>query len=82
MILYTIMPSEYIFNRDNEEYHKNNYVDIEYMNEKIQAIELSDGNYIINRLLSSNPSAFLNPGLMPGRVIKAIVPGGNVSEHR
>jgi hypothetical protein len=30
---------------------KNNYVDIEYMNEKIQAIELSDGNYIINRLL-------------------------------
>ena len=70
MILHTIMPLEYIFNKDSSEYNKSDYVDIEYMNEKIQAIELSNGNYIINRLLSSNPSAFLNPNLMPGRIIK------------
>ena len=70
MILYSIIPADVVF--DGFDSSKNNmrFVELEYMGEKIQAIPESNGEYIIARLLSTSPKAYLNPALQPGNVIK------------
>jgi len=71
VILYSIIPADIVFDGfDSEKKSSMKFVELEYMGEKIQAIPVSNGEYIIARLLSTSPKAYLNPALQPGNVIK------------
>lgn len=71
MILYSIIPADIVFNGYNQEKKEDiKYVELEYQGEKIQAIPVSNSEYIITRLISTSPKAYLRPGLQPGTVIK------------
>ncbi|MFZ5987299.1 MAG: YlzJ-like family protein [Bacillota bacterium] len=68
MILYSIVPPEVVF--DN--YDKGGgqgYIEIEYLGEKVVVMPLTNNRYMIDRVISTSPKAFLNPKLMPGEVI-------------
>jgi hypothetical protein len=69
MILYTIVPYNVIFGFGSEIYSQ--IFEIEYLGEKVQVYSLKDNEYIINRVVSTSPKAFLKPELQPGTVIKA-----------
>ncbi|HHV98562.1 MAG TPA: hypothetical protein GXX36_03155 [Clostridiaceae bacterium] len=71
MILYSIIPADIVFDGfDSNKKNDMRLIELEYMGEKIQAIPASNGEYIIARLLSTSPKAYLNPALQPGNVIK------------
>ncbi len=70
MILYTIMPPDIVFGGFGFYMNNLGFVELEYMGEKIQAIPLSNGEYKIERILSTSPKAYLNPALQPGNIIK------------
>lgn len=71
MILYSIIPAEFVINGFGSNWNSNlRFVELEYMGERIQAIPLSNGEYIIERILSTSPKAYLNPALQPGKIIK------------
>lgn len=68
MILYTIVPYSVIYDSDTGKYSE--LLEIEYLGEKILVYSLQDNEYIINRILSTSPKAFLKPELQPGTIIK------------
>ena len=71
MILYSIIPADIVFEGfDSDKKNSMRFVELEYMGEKIQAIPLSNGEYIIERILSTSPKVYLNPSLKPGNIIK------------
>lgn len=70
MILYSIVPMEFVFGNFNNETENSNYVELEYLGEKIVAIPLSNNRYKIDRIISTSPKAYLNPNLIPGTIIK------------
>ena len=49
---------------------ENEYVELEYLGEKIIAIPLSNNRYKIDRIISTSPKAYLNPNLAPGTIIE------------
>ncbi|HHV94917.1 MAG TPA: hypothetical protein GXX37_00350 [Clostridiaceae bacterium] len=67
MIIYSIIPNEIIFasNKDCPE-----MLEVEYEGEKVEVYERGRNEYVINRIISSSPKAFLNKNLQPGTVIK------------
>ncbi len=75
MILYTIIPDESIFNNDNSVSNSNQASDnlatmeINYMGEKVAVLKNSNNKYVVERLLSTSLSAYLNPKLQPGTEI-------------
>lgn len=69
MILYTIVPHNVIFGFGTDIYSQ--IFEIEYFGEKVQVYSLQDNEYIINRIVSTSPKAFLKPELQPGTIIKA-----------
>ena len=69
MILYTIVPLEVIFMNEDKD-NRNTYIEIDYMGVKIQAIPLSGNQYMINRIISTSPRAYLDPKLKPGSIVK------------
>ena len=70
MILYSIIPIDIVFSK-NGPYEGKDMVEMEYMGQKIQASPLTDNQYVIVRLISTSPKAFLNPALQPGTVIRS-----------
>jgi len=68
VILYTIVPYNVIFGSNNDIYSE--LFEIEYLGEKIQVYSLQDNEYIISRIVSTSPKAFLKPELQPGTIIK------------
>lgn len=68
MILYTVVPYEIIFNNNDNNDMKAS-MEIEYLNEKVVVTPVSNNCYRIERLISTSPKAYLNPGLMPGELI-------------
>ncbi|ABN52328.1 MAG TPA: hypothetical protein DEF39_02450 [Hungateiclostridium thermocellum] len=70
MILYSIVPPEIVFgNFDWCENQKQNYIEVDYCGEKVVVMPLSNNRYMISRVISTSPKAFLNPKLMPGNII-------------
>ena len=67
MIIHSIVPYE-IFFANNKECPE--MLEVEYEGEKVEVYERSRNEYIINRIISSSPKAFLNKNLQPGTVIK------------
>ncbi len=75
-MLYSIVPPELVMgNMADRSTDAPVYVEIEYMGERVQAMPLEDRGYVINRIISTSPKAYLNPGLQPGTVIGGIKPG-------
>jgi len=65
MILYSIVPPEIVFgNFDWCENQKQNYIEVDYCGEKVVVMPLSNNRYMISRVISTSPKAFLNPKLM------------------
>lgn len=71
MILYSIVPADIVFKGFNtDEKADISYVELEYQGERVQAVPVSNSEYIIARLISTYPKAYLKPGLQPGTIIK------------
>jgi hypothetical protein len=68
MILYSIIPAELVF-ADSPDRPNQTFLEMDYRGEKVQVSPLENNRYIIQRLLSSSPKAYLDPNLQPGRVI-------------
>ena len=70
MILYSIIPLDIVFgNMDSSTEMK--YMEAEYLGEKVLVSKLENDNYMIARLLSTNPKSYLNQKLEPGSVVKS-----------
>ena len=74
MILYSIVPGEVVF-----EYNENpviSFLEMEYLGEKVVVSQTDDNKYVICRLISTSPKAYLDPRLQPGMVIERSFPNG------
>lgn len=69
MILYTIVPDEIIFGEGYNNALENNLTEVEYLGEKLQVVQAVGNQYVIKRIISTSPKAFLNPRLQPGVII-------------
>ena len=67
-MLYTIMPEEVIFKEAYSD-EKQKYEEIEYNGKKVIAKILENGDYVIERLISTDVSDYVNENLMPGNII-------------
>lgn len=71
MILYSIVPPEVVFENFGQ-CEKQNYIEVNYSGEKLVVMPLSNNRYMINRVISTSPKAYLNPELMPGNIISGV----------
>lgn len=71
MILYSVIPPEVVFSNPEEEGKRRTF-EIIYRGERVEVTRIDGNRYIITRLLSTSPRAFLDPGFTPGTEI----PGG------
>ena len=74
MILYSIIPAEVVFKdfdkmSEDSMQKENQKIEMEYLGEKMQVTQLSNNQFVIDRLISTSPKAFLNPRLLPGTVL-------------
>lgn len=74
MILYTIYDPSVIF--ENIDYYnpqntKTSFSEIEIHGVKVQVVQMGNEEARIERILSTNPSHYLDPRLQPGRIIPA-----------
>jgi hypothetical protein len=69
MIMYSIIPNEIIF-AENEYMKEIKYFEGSFDGEKVQVMALSNNRYVVNRILSTSPKAYLNPKLQPGSIIE------------
>jgi hypothetical protein len=68
-MFYSIVPLSVVFSNMEEEKGQT-FKEIEYLGEKVVVTSTAQNEYVINRILSTSPKAFLNPKLQPGTVIK------------
>ena len=70
MILYSIIPGEVVMNNDYYNSHvSENTLEIDYMGERVVVSPLENNRYVIDRLISTSPKAYLNPAFQPGTII-------------
>jgi len=69
MILYSIIPPEYVLQDMSKNNGDNQYFEAEYLGEKIQVARHGNNSYKIVRIIGTSPQAFLNPELQPGKII-------------
>jgi len=74
MIIYSIIPNEYIFSEqkyflEQNNMSESNYLQIEYMGETLEVSPMSNNCFIVNRIISTNPKSFLKTQIQPGKVI-------------
>lgn len=69
MILYSIVPSEVVFG-DYSANPVSASMEMDYMGYRVQVSALPNNQYVINRLISTSPKAYLDPRLQPGTVIR------------
>lgn len=71
MILYSIVPAEVVFGGQDGGSTAVELKEMDYMGEKVQVSALTNNRYVIQRLLSTKPGAYLNPMLQPGTIIES-----------
>jgi hypothetical protein len=67
MILYTTMPQEVVFPAANDVFENQSV--ITYKGQPVMVDKITDGEYRIVRLLSTDPNDYLNAELSPGSMI-------------
>ena len=70
MILYSIVPAEYVFQGSNY-LEDMKFFEAEYRGERILVTQMPDKRYEISKLFSTRPGSFLNPAFQPGSVVDA-----------
>lgn len=70
MMLYSIVPLEIIFGEYNKDLESTDSIELSYLGEKVEVSPLTNDQYVIRRLISTSPKAFLNPMLQPGSILK------------
>lgn len=70
MILYTIIPDELIFENKQEDIGSTNLKEVDYLGERVQVMQTEGNRYVISRLISTSPKAYLNPKLQPGAIVE------------
>ncbi|MCX8130637.1 MAG: YlzJ-like family protein [Clostridia bacterium] len=70
MIFHSVIPIDVVMGNGYNNSIENSYVEMDYLGEKIQVSPLENNRYMINRLISTSPKAYLNPKLQPGTVIE------------
>jgi hypothetical protein len=68
VILYSIVPPEIVFQGYNGE-GEVKYMEADYKGERVIVSQASDRQYRIDRLISTNPGAFLDASFMPGNIV-------------
>lgn len=76
MILYTVVKPELIFNEFEHIKQESNIRIIQWNNVKLEVKLAGEGNYIINRIISTNPNDYLCPQLQPGMELKLDIQPG------
>ncbi|HHW47074.1 MAG TPA: hypothetical protein GXX14_00445 [Clostridiaceae bacterium] len=79
MILHSIIPAEkvfedYLWRDSNNSAKQNANIEVYYLGQRVEVSPLTNGEYVINRLISTSPKAFLDPRFKPGTIIKATLP--------
>ena len=71
MILYTIIDPNVIFKNEafGEQQSSYNYCEMNVDGTMVQISQTSNANIRVERIISTNPSDFLNPKLQPGCII-------------
>lgn len=69
MILYTIVPLEVVFGKQQETTDSRRF-EIDYLGRRVEVTVDESGRYKISRIISTSPNAYLDPRLQPGMVIK------------
>lgn len=69
MILYTMIPHEMIFQENDDSFLKEETLEIDGGLLVVQMI--SEHEYKIVRLISSDPNLYLNPRYAPGQIVSA-----------
>jgi len=74
MILYSIIPAEIVFGEyfwQDKNNNKKRYEskEIVYLGERVEVSPLTEDQYMIKRLISTSPKAFLDPRFKPGTII-------------
>jgi hypothetical protein len=78
VVIYTVLPPDQVMGQgEREEPH---YFTIE-MDGKTFVMELVNGSARIVRLVSTNPSDYLNPEWQPGKQVGFTIPGGPPGVH-
>ena len=70
MIFHSIVPLDIVFGNPDAS-GAVNYSEAEYMGEKVLVSRLVNNDYVIARLLSTRPAAYLDTKLQPGAVVKS-----------
>lgn len=68
MILYSIVPIEIVF-ADYSSKKPEESIEFDYLGERVEVSPLSNDQYMIKRLISTSPRAYLNPKFQPGTII-------------
>ena len=71
MILYSIVPAEIVFKEDTAKNNKD-LIEIEYMGEKVTIMPSENNSFVIHRIISTSPKAFLNAKIQPGTIINGL----------
>lgn len=68
MLLYTIVPSEAIFDSESDNNEGQQEVEITLGQASLLAQSLPGGQFKISRIISTNPQDFLKPEWQPGNI--------------
>ncbi len=71
-MIYSIIPYEKVFY--NEDDNTIMRMEASFQGEKVVLIKNSDNTYTLDRLLSTNPKAYLKPELSPGTLLMNVEP--------
>lgn len=69
MIIYSVVPLDIIF-KDFEKCRDVNYIEAYYRGERVILSPLNNNELRIERVISTSPKTYLDPGLQPGTIIK------------
>ena len=70
MIIYSIVPYDVIFSQEQENYEGRKYVN--YKGELLEVSTAGGNSYKIDRIISTNPKAYLDIEIQPGTHIKLL----------
>lgn len=71
MIFHSIVPIDFVFGNKSEN-QEMSLLEMDYLGEKVLVSPMTNNQFVISRLISTSPKAFLNPELQPGKVINWI----------
>ena len=69
MLLYTVVPEEFIFDEETTDPAATPEIEIKMGTVSLMGQSLPNGRFQINRIISSNSRDYLNPQWQPGMIL-------------